>query len=119
MIALKTQKKEEIDKILATSKSVSYADFLHIKNVFRVVYASSFVAMSRNVTLVIYTNAFKEAESQAWQKTLLNMDMLGGFVILVLGFLSSSLHFKGRRITIIFICLIVVVMINILWLAMT
>ena len=114
---MKCHKKEEVDKILATSKSVSFSDLVQIKNVYGVVAAASFIAMSMQMTRIIKNNVYKDAEIHQWDKYYLNPDLLGGIGVLLTGVLSSQRVLKGRRILLITLNLLLLMIVNCIWLS--
>ena len=88
------KKKEEIDRILNKSKSVSIYDMFQIRNVARITICAICMTINVYVTRVIYKNVFtnyggKYPEgSTSIAKNITNSNFLMGIVIMLMSFMA-------------------------------
>lgn len=109
---IRNKKREEVGKLLSTSKSVSFNDLVEIKNVVRLISAAIFLTINMQIVRIKYKQATMK---KRWDVYLLNTDLIGGLCILVIGIVSSTSKFHGRRITLMVIGLLLSAVVNIIW----
>jgi hypothetical protein len=116
---------EEIDKALGKSQSISFNDLWKIRHLRRVIFAMVCLTVnymtSRGMSAKIQVSFSEHLDSGSCEKynlgvnNILNTDLLGGILMMILGYSSSFKFFSGKRITLIVGSIIFVVIWNILW----
>lgn len=133
---------EAIDEILGKKKSISFYELLRIPSIRNVIFASIcmtvnyLISQGMSAKLAFDScdfdplsceksnscnssrNCTNAMQSDIYISVLiyiLNIDLLGGILLLIMGFLSANDLFQGRRMPLIFSAIIVTMLWNIVW----
>ena len=111
------QKKEEIEKILNKSQSVSFHDLMNIRNITRIIFCAMFLTCNMYIGRIIYKNVFSKDGKNSIASNIFNQYFLGGFLTLMVAKLSNTAYFAGRRISLILFLIVLIICWNIVWIS--
>ena len=103
---------------MGKSKSVSFHELFAIRHIRNVLLSMIFITINY-LTAKGFSQKIKSTElsDNCFSSQLINIDFLGGILMIFMGCLSSTRTFKGRRITLITISVLFLCLWNILWFA--
>lgn len=58
-------------------------------------------------------------DSKGWDAQLIKEQLTGGLCVLIIGLISSTRYFSGRKVTLIVLCMLFTATHNIIWISLT
>jgi hypothetical protein len=113
---------EEADRALGKSKSISFNDLLKVTHIKRVICAMVCMTINfmisrgmQNKILANIRHSDQGSRDKLGISNILNADLVGGMLLMIIGYSSSFKFFSGRRITLIVGSIFLVIFWNIFW----